>query len=374
VVVRAVRPVRWLSRRGVGEETSGGGGRPGAVRGPIGPPVRGVGETRADDLVPLGRTGLRVSRLGLGLASLGGLFAPVSDEVAAATLDRAWELGIRLYDTAPVYGYGRSEIRAGAALGPRPREEYVLCTKVGRLIEPGGRDTQPIWADPPPGVGPRLDYSYAGVLRSVEESLERLGLDRIDVLHVHDPEQDFPAAVSQAYRALAELRAKGVIGAVSLGVNHARVATDFLKEAPAPGPDCVLLAGRYNLLDQSGLGELLPLCARRGVAVMAAGVYQSGLLADPRPGAPHGHGTIPAGLAVRVGAWRAVCERFGVPPLAAAVQFPLGHPAVAAVVVGARAPEEVAGSVELFAHPIPEGFWVAVKSVGLLPASVPIPV
>jgi aryl-alcohol dehydrogenase-like predicted oxidoreductase len=328
---------------------------------------------RADDLAPLGRTGLPVSRLGLGLASLGGLFEPVPEEQAAATLDTAWELGIRLYDTAPVYGYGRSETRTGAALASRPRDAYVLCTKVGRLIEPGGRDTQPIWADPPAGVGPRLDYSYAGVMRSVEESLGRLGLGHVDVLHVHDPDEDFGAAVGEAYRALAELRARGVIGAVSLGVNHAPVAARFLKEAASPGPDCVLLAGRYNLLDQSGLDELLPLCAERGVAVMAAGVYQSGLLADPRPGAPHGYASVPAELAARIGALRRVCADFDVPLLAAAVQFPLGHPAVASVVVGARSADEVAGSVDLFNHPVPPDFWTAVKAAGLLPAAAPTP-
>ncbi|GAA3833558.1 aldo/keto reductase [Streptomyces phyllanthi] len=328
---------------------------------------------RAGDLVPLGRTGLRVSRLGLGLASLGGLFAPVPERQAAATLDRAWQLGVRLYDTAPVYGYGLSETRTGAALASRPRDAYVLCTKVGRVIEPGGTDTQPIWADPPPGVGPRLDYSYAGVMRSVEESLERLGLDRVDVLHVHDPDEDFATAVGEAYRALADLRARGVIGAVSIGVNHAPVAAAFLREAAPPGPDCVLLAGRYNLLDQSGLDELLPLCAERGVAVLAAGVYHSGLITDPRAGAPHGFGTVPADLAARVRAWWRVCADFGVPPPAAAVRFPFGHPAVTGVVVGARSPEEVSGTVDYLAHPIPGDFWAAVKARGLLPEGTPTP-
>ncbi|MFE9685980.1 aldo/keto reductase [Streptomyces sp. NPDC006285] len=328
---------------------------------------------RADELVPLGRTGLRVSRLGLGLASLGGLFEPVPPEQAAAVLDTAWDLGIRLYDTAPVYGYGRSETRTGAALAVRPRAAFVLCTKVGRIIEPGGPDTQPIWADPPAGVGPRLDYSYAGVLRSVEESLERLGLDRVDVLHVHDPDEDFGAAVSQAYRALADLRAAGVVGAVSIGVNHAPVAARFLREAAPPGPDCVLLAGRHTLLDRSGLDELLPLCAERGVAVMAAGVYQSGLLADPRPGAPHGYASVPAELAARIRALRKVCADFGVPPLAAAVQFPLGHPAVTSVVVGARTPEEVAQNVRLFGHPVPADFWAALKTANLLAWDTPTP-
>ncbi|MBV1940569.1 aldo/keto reductase [Streptomyces sp. BV286] len=328
---------------------------------------------RADDLVLLGRTGLRVSRLGLGLASLGGLFEPVSQQQAAATLDTAWELGVRLYDTAPVYGYGRSETRTGAALSRRPRDAYVLCTKVGRIIEPGGPDTQPIWADPPAGVGPRLDYSYAGVLRSVEESLGRLGLDRIDVLHVHDPDEDFGAAVADAYRALAKLRDEGVIGAVSLGVNHAPVAARFLREAASPGPDCVLLAGRYNLLDQSGLEELLPLCVEREVAVMAAGVYQSGLLADLRPGAPHGYTTIPAELGARIRALRKLCAAFDVPPLTVAARFPLGHPAVVSVVVGARSPEEVAENVTLFNRPVPGDLWAALKSTGLLPEGTPTP-
>ncbi|NGN64798.1 aldo/keto reductase [Streptomyces sp. A7024] len=328
---------------------------------------------RADEPVVLGRTALQATRLGLGLASLGGLFAPVSEDDAVRTVDRAWDMGVRLFDTAPVYGYGRSERRAGAALGSRPREQYVLCTKVGRLIVPGGDDTQPIWADPPPGVGPRRDYSYAGVMQSVEESLGRLGLDRIDILHVHDPDEDFPVAVSEAYRALAELRARGTIGAVSIGVNHAPVAVRYLREVDPPGPDCVMLAGRYNLLDHSGLDELLPLCASRGIAVMAAGVYQSGLLADPRPGAPHGYPTVPAELARRVAAWHALCRRFEVPVTAAAVQFPFGHRAVACVVVGARAPDEVDETARMLAHPVPGEFWAAARTAGLLPAGVPTP-
>jgi aryl-alcohol dehydrogenase-like predicted oxidoreductase len=326
---------------------------------------------RAEDSVPLGRTAVRVTRLGLGLASLGGLFVPVSDDDAARTVDRAWEVGVRLFDTAPVYGYGRSESRAGAALRDRPRGEYTVCTKVGRLIVPGGSDTQPIWADPPPGVGPRLDYSYAGVMRSVEESLARLGLDRVDVLHVHDPDENFPVAVSDAYRALTELRARGTIGAVSIGVNHAPVAARYLTEVA--DLDCVLLAGRYNLLDQSGLDAVLPLCAARGTSVMVAGVYQSGLLADPRPGVPHGYATVPPELAGRIAAWHDVCRRFAVPPKAAAVQFPFGHPAVTCVVVGARTPDEVAETARMLAHPVPGEFWAAGRAAGLLSPRVPTP-
>ncbi|AXK35555.1 aldo/keto reductase [Streptomyces armeniacus] len=316
---------------------------------------------KAHERVRLGRTDLSVTRLGLGLASIGGLFTPVPGAQARATVDRAWELGLRFFDTAPVYGYGRSEARAGRALRARPRAEYVLCTKVGRLIEPGGTDTQPVWADPPPGVGPRRDHSYDAAHRSVVESLDRLGLDRIDVLHVHDPDEDYPTALHGAYPALAELRERGAVGAVSLGVNHADVAARFLREAPAPGPDCVLLAGRYGLLDQSGLADLLPLCAERGVAVIAAGVFQGGLLtdADSRD--------------ERVHALRAVCARYGVSPLAAALQFPPAHPAVATTLVGARTPDEVAASVAHFERPVPTALWAALKSDGLLRADAPTP-
>jgi aryl-alcohol dehydrogenase-like predicted oxidoreductase len=329
---------------------------------------------RADDRVPLGRSGVEVSRLGLGLASLGGMFEPVDDAAATATIDRAWELGVRLFDSAPVYGYGRSETRAGTALRPRPRSAYVLCTKVGRLIEPGGTDTQAIWADPPSGVGPRLDYSRRAVVRSLENSLARLGLDRVDVLHIHDPDLDYATALSEAYPALADLRAAGVISAVSLGVNHADVAARFLRDAPAPGPDCVLLAGRYTLLDQTGLDDLLPLCADRGVTVMAAGVFQAGLLAEPRAGAAYGYDSVPAVVLDRVHAVRAACARFHVPPLAAAIQFPFGHPAVSSVVVGARTPHEVAHNAAMLANPIPAALWTHLKDTGLLPADVPTPV
>src|SRR6185295_12361018 len=158
---------------------------------------------------------------------------------AVATIDRAWELGVRLFDTAPVYGYGLCEQRAGLALRGRPRGEFVLCSKVGRLIEPGGPDLQPIWAEPPAGLGPRLDYSYGATIRSFEASLERMGIDRIDVLHIHDPELDFPAASTEAFRALTELRGRGTIRAISLGVNHADVAARFLRETDG-GPDIVL--------------------------------------------------------------------------------------------------------------------------------------
>ncbi|WP_112248022.1 aldo/keto reductase [Kribbella monticola] len=305
-------------------------------------------------MVEVGRTGLRVSRLGLGLASLGGMFAAVPERQAIATIDCAWELGIRLFDTAPVYGYGLAEQRAGLALRGRPRSEFVLCSKVGRLIEPGGPDIQPIWAEPPPGLGPRLDYSYAAVLRSFEESLSRMGIDRIDVLHIHDPELDFATASTEAYRALTELRDRGTIKALSLGVNHADVAARFVRET-GRGPDCILLAGRYTLLDQSGADDLLPLCRDLGIPVLAAGVFQGGALVNPPPA-----------LAPRVERLRALCRRYGVPLLAAAVQFPLAHPAVPAVVVGARSPREITEVAQLLEFKIPSGFWEALEREQLI--------
>jgi D-threo-aldose 1-dehydrogenase len=314
-------------------------------------------------MVELGRTGLTVSRLGLGLASIGGMFSAVPQAQAVATIDRAWELGVRLFDTAPVYGYGLSEQRAGLALRGRPRAEFVLCSKVGRLIEPGGPDIQPIWAEPPPGLGPRLDYSYGAVLRSFEASLERMGIDRIDILHIHDPELDYLTASTEALRALSELRGRGTIRAISLGVNHSDVAARFLRETGPVGPDCILLAGRFTLLDQSGADELLPLCEKLGVAVLAAGVFLGGVLADTAAGAPHGYARVPRTLLRQIDGLRELCRAYDVPLLAAALQFPLTHPAVPAVVVGARSPREITEAAAWLDHEIPKPFWAALGRV-----------
>src|SRR5512142_1764986 len=224
--------------------------------------------------VPLGNTGLLVTRLGFGLSPIGGLYRPVDDGEARATVDQGWAEGVRLFDTAPLYGFGLSERRAGAALAGRPRADYVLSTKVGRLLEPGGADPheREVWPQAPADVAPRFDFSAAGVRRSLADSLERLGLDRVDVVHLHDPDDHVPAALTQAYPELARLRAEGVVGAVGPGVNSAPLLARFLRETSAPGLDCAILAGRYTLLDQSGLDEALPLAAERGVAVLAAGV------------------------------------------------------------------------------------------------------
>jgi len=324
--------------------------------------------------VKLGRTDLVVTRLALGLAPIGGLYRPVGDEQAVATVDRAWERGLRLFDTAPLYGYGLSERRTGQALAKRPRDEYVLATKVGRLLEPGGADTQEIWPEArATGVAPRFDFSYEAVRNSLEASLDRLGLDRVDVLHIHDPDDHFDEALAGTYRALADLREAGVIGAISAGMNQAPMLARFVREGGEPGFDCFMLAGRYTLLDQSGLDELLPLCAQRGIGVMAAGVYNSGLLGNPSPKSHYDYVAPPEPLLQKALAIKAVCERHEVPLRAAAIQFALGHPAVTTVVIGARSPQQLDDNVAMFEHPIPDALWADLKAEGLLPGHVPTP-
>ena len=336
------------------------------------------------DRVRLGRTGVEVTRLGLGLAPLGGLYRQVGDEQAYATVERAWELGLRYFDTAPLYGGGLSERRAGHVLSRRPRAEFALSTKVGRRLvpaagseraggprSPSSTDSDPngvIWAEP--GGEPVWDFSAEGVRCSYAESLDRLGLDRADVLHVHDPDDHYAAALAGALPELVRLRGQGRVGAVSVGMNQAPMLADFVRTGQL---DAVLLAGRYTLLDQSGLAELLPLARNRGVAVVAGGVYNSGLLADPRPGATFDYLAAPAGTLDRALAIAGICDRYGVPLRAAAIQFPLGHPAVATVLVGARSPDEVSDAVAMFSHPIPGQLWRDLRAAGLLPDEVPVP-
>jgi len=312
--------------------------------------------------VRLGRTGVSVTRLGLGLAPLGGLFAPVDARQAADTVEHAWRLGIRYFDVAPLYGNGLAERRSGPVLAGKPRAEFALSTKVGRLLRSGGGDAQQIWAEPTE-LTPTFDFSAAGVRTSYAESLARLGLDRADILHLHDPDDHFAQAVAEALPALTELRARGLVGAVSAGMNQAGMLADLVRTGEL---DCVLLAGRFTLLDQSGAEELLPLCADRDVSVIAAGVFNSGLLADPRPGATFDYVPAGADLLARALAVRAVCDRHGVPLRAAAIQFPFTHPAVTCVLVGARSPEEVADAVRMAAVDIPAGLWKDLRAEGLI--------
>lgn len=319
----------------------------------------------------LGTSGVQVTRLGLGLAPIAGLYTPVSQAQATATIDRAWEHGLRLFDTAPLYGLGRSEERAGAALVVRPRDEYVLCTKVGRVLVPGAHVDDDMWADPPAGVAAEWDFSYDGVLRSVVDSKRRLGLDRVDVLHLHDPEEHYATAVEGGLRALHDLRDAGEIRAVSVGTTRVDRLTDYARDGDL---DCLMVAGRYTLLDQSALATALPMCAAQGVAVLAAGVYNSGLLADTKDARWFNYREAAGPLVDQALAAQEICSRHGVPLRAAAIQFPTGHPAVTSVVVGARSPAEVDDAVAAFRHEIPPVLWVDLKSAGLLPEAAPCPV
>jgi D-threo-aldose 1-dehydrogenase len=323
----------------------------------------------ASDRVRLGETELWPTRLGLGLAPIGGLYTPVSEEQAIATIDRAWERGLRLFDTAPLYGYGTSERRTGVALASRPRDEFVLASKVGRLLEPADPDSgagQEIWADPPARVVPRFDFTAAGIRRCLAGSLDRLGVPRLDVVHLHDPDDHWSQAAGEAYEVLAELRAAGTIGAISVGMNQTAMLTRFVRERRL---DCVMVAGRYTLLDQSAADELLPACAEHGVGVLVAGVYNSGLLADPRPGATYDYAPADPALIMKAHTIATVCEEYGVPLRAAAIQFPLQHPAVDCVVVGARSPAEVDAAVAAFEYEIPATLWRTLQDRGLLRSS-----
>lgn len=314
----------------------------------------------------------RVTRIGFGAAAIGGLFAPVAEGDALAAVRAAWDGGIRYFDTAPHYGVGMSEERLGRFLRERPRTDFTVSTKVGRLLVPA--------ETPPPdgvegfyGTPARTrvrDYSHDGVRRSLEESLERLGLDRIDVALIHDPDDHVEQAIGQAYPALRELRDQGVVGAIGVGMNQTPALTRFVREADL---DCVLVAGRYTLLDRSGADELLPVCAERGVAVIAGGVFNSGLLADPRPGATFDYGAAARPVLDRALRMKEICERHGTPLRAAAIQFPGAHPAVATVLLGGRSAAEVTDGLRMAALPIPAGLWDELRSAGLLDADLPVP-
>ncbi|MGW4402780.1 aldo/keto reductase [Nonomuraea sp. NPDC004702] len=299
-------------------------------------------------------------RVGLGGAPLGNLYQAVSGEQARATVDAAWDSGVRLFDTAPHYGLGLSERRLGAALAER--SGYVLSTKVGRLVVPSRvRDDDEMF-DVPVGLGRAWDFSADGVRDSLEDSLARLGLPEIDIALIHDPDDHLEQALAEAYPALAELREQGVVKAIGVGMNQWQAPLRFVRET---GVDVVMLAGRYTLLDQSGL-PLLDECAERGVRVLAAGVFNSGLLATPAPSGTFDYAPAPAPLLDRATRIAAVCERHGVSLPQAAMAFPLRHPAVASIVLGARAPEEVLANAALWARPVPEELWLELAGEGLL--------
>ncbi|MFL5962258.1 MAG: aldo/keto reductase [Gaiellaceae bacterium] len=293
------------------------------------------------------------TRLGVGGGPLGGLFSPVSSETVEAVIERAWEHGVRLFDVAPLYGHGRTERFVGRVLQTKPRDEFVVSTKVGRLLRAEAAGAPSDFAETE-GVGPVFDFSAAGVRRSFEESLERLGLDRVDVVYLHDPEEHLDQALREALPELVRLRDEGLVAGIGVGTNSVDTVVRFVRETDV---DCVLLANRLTLLDRSGEAEALPLCAERNVAVIAGGVFNSGVLASPRASPTYEYAPAPDDVRDRALALERICEQYGVPLAAAAVQFPLRDPVVASVVVGVRSVAELDENVAAFHTPLPAELW-----------------
>ncbi len=322
----------------------------------------------------IGRTDLMVSRLGFGGVPLGGLYKDVSEDEAGATVRRALELGINYFDTAPIYGFGKSEIRLGRELAHHNRDSIVVATKVGYtlLAEDGGRDEKVFHRfDNVPPMRPVFDFSYDGIMRTFEGSLQRLNLSHVDILNIHDPDDHWQEAIEIVYPALHQLRCEGVVRAIGVGMNQAEMLARFAREGDF---DCLLLAGRYTLIDQAGLCELLPICERKRISVIVGGPYNSGILATgARPGATYNYVDASPAVLEKVAAIEAVCERHQVPLQAAALQFPMAHPAVAAIIPGARSVAEVEQNWGLFSLSIPNSFWDELRRLDLLPTEAPVP-
>ncbi len=330
-----------------------------------------------------GRAGFTVTDMGFGAAPIGNFLRPISEAESEAMINRAWDAGMRYFDTAPYYGHGLSEARIGQYLRWRPRNELVVSTKVGRVLKPALRkdiDFKP-WVDGLPFKS-RFDYSYDGTMRSFEDSLQRLGLEYIDILFIHDADVFthgaemqkiyFKQAMDGCYRALTDLRAQGLVKAVGVGVNNWEVMLDFLK---AGDFDTLLVAGRYTLLEQDALDELLPLCERRNTAIVIGGGFNGGILATGAvPGAKWNYAPAPEPIMQKVKKIEAVCARHKVPLAAAALQFLLAHPAVASHIPGTRTVAQMEQNIALAGQAIPKDFWQDLKSSGLLRQDAPVPV
>jgi D-threo-aldose 1-dehydrogenase len=330
----------------------------------------------------IGRTSLEVTVLGLGCATLGGSRIAVTCEEAEAIVRAAWAAGVRYVDTAPYYGFGQAERAVGDALRAEPRDQWVLSTKVGRLLRP--RPSNPKSAGPDDGApghvmpfDPVYDYSHDGILRSFEDSLQRLGLARIDILYVHDigtyqhGRDAHPALMrtlrESGYPALEELRRTGTVRAIGIGVNEPEVLLEALEWGEW---DAFLLAGRYTLLEQGPLDDLLPRCLKAGTSIVVGGPLNSGILAGRDT---WNYQSAPPEIVARANAIRAACERHGVPLAAAALQFPLAHPAVAAIIPGPRNAGEFGTNLDLLRHPIPAALWQDLRQAGLLHPDAPVP-
>jgi D-threo-aldose 1-dehydrogenase len=300
-----------------------------------------------------------VSRLGLGTAPLGNLFTVVPHDDALATVRAAWDRGVRYFDTAPQYGHGLAETRLGEALAESPRDEFVVASKVGRVLRRSIGDRPATIFREVPDVDPVFDFSRDGVLRSLDESLQRLGTDRLDVVHVHDPDDHEAEALATAFPTLIDLREQGVIGRVGCGMNQSEMLSRFVDRVDL---DCVLLAGRYSLLDRGG-SALLNQCLGRGVGVVLGGVFNSGLLARPEADATFDYALASPALLAQARAMQTVCESFDVALPSAALHFALRHPAVTTVLVGARSVKEMADDIAYAESAMPDELWSALDAV-----------
>ncbi|MBR0829137.1 aldo/keto reductase [Bradyrhizobium manausense] len=314
--------------------------------------------------------GLDVTAIGLGTAPLGGLFSAVSEADAEATIERAWSLGVRFFDTAPLYGFGLAERRLGSFLRQQKRDSFAISTKVGRLLRPATASGEDDHYKGAPALRPQFDFSYDGVMRSVEESLTRLGLDRVDVLLVHDPDDHYDAAVSGAFRALMRLRDDGTVKAIGSGMNQSEMLARFAEAVPL---DCFLLAGRYTLLDQGALTALFPICRAKNIGILLGGIYNSGILANPHTGAKFNYEDADAALVSRALELDALCRKHGTELKAAAVQFCMAHPAVTVAVQGARTAAEVSDNIAMAELPVPQAFWQELRGRKLVDANAPLP-
>ena len=329
------------------------------------------------DTVQIGTTGLRVTRLGLGGVGVGGGTAitppPFSSQADAETLvRRCLDLGIHYFDTAPLYGRGLSERRLSAVLPTLPRNSFVISTKVGRVLDPVPPDRVGTLAGPgPQDVDGVFNFSRDGVLRSIDESLERLKLDRVDILLIHDPDNHYDQAFEEAYKTLADLRSQGVVTAIGAGMNQWEMEARFAREGNF---DCFLLAGRYTLLDHTALAEFLPLCVEKKISVIIGGPYNSGILAsDLSEGATFNYRPAVMELLDQARHCKAVCDRHQVPLKAAALQFVLAHPVVASAIPGAVSVEEAEENFRMAEYPIPTDLWSELRHEGLIPDNAPTP-
>lgn len=334
-----------------------------------------------DTKVAFGRVDLQVSTFGFGTAPIGNIFREIDETTSDAMVQHAWENGIRFYDTAPMYGHGLSELRTGHSLRWKERDDFVLSSKVGRVLKPARR--QDIDYAPWTNAGRftmHFDYSYDGVMRSFEDSLQRLNLERMDICFIHDIDvftrgEEQPAVFEQAmdgaWRALSQLRDEGIVKAIGVGVNEWQVCQAALEKRDF---DCFLLAGRYTLLEQESLDTFLPMCEERGAAVMVGGGFNSGILATGAvEGAKYNYAPAPPDILERVRQIEAVCREYEVPLPAAALQFVVAHPAIPTFVAGTRTVDQLDQNLLWFRHEIPADFWSTLKQKGLLREDAPTP-